>query len=1443
MLSLSVDKVYNSTYYLNRRVRSVSSKALSKKLLNYYATFTETKFNFSRLITYKWSDNELSLDIGLYSEFAQKLIKSSTDQDVKEIVIKKGEFAIEVDSKKITTPLMESLSSDYSADFLKRCIEDAQTTKRVFSSDGSGNTEEVAQTDDGANRASYNEGVRTFNLAVRKKLDDIVTVAHRQRVEQLKKDNNLTHVPSSTFNQRVFTQRHFDALQSIAVKNDDASKYHDEVKKYFADNIHNITIYDLYFNLYDYTSFVGMGTLYAFFHSLKAEKYNFPLYFIELELRSNPNEDEIVIQIPRDITLLNTPAINIFKFDNVLTLPRSTTRKQAGAHIRAMQTYLQTMYKVSTSFIESETFEPIFSETEDKPSVYPRVGLQVIKNEDKKLLDYSEIHAAVDHGDESKFTTFIQQYIEGRVPSFQEETDQLYKERYPQTSAARYIHDNPLPLNASQKRILTAVQNDKNSAIVVDGPPGTGKSHTIAAITYWANQNNKSLVITSHKKEALDVIERMLEKKFKTIHPHAKPSILRLSRNTQSHNSINNTLASPVIVAASDRSLEANVPAIESDLREKVETLTDSITNKIEAQKDYEQYLADQVRLDILSKELSPTYESIDSFPKVEVAVDFEKITSFLDSIPKLRAKPISELKGLLPLRDNADGILRALEALHHNNALESVGTSSDQSQFSEDFVSIIKSLEQELVVYKPIMALDPKDDINGGRFKKFKKRNNVDNLQSMLDELRNIKHAGALSNIAAKNKKSKQEVTLSDAVAAIAKSEKIRSNQSDIAMAELALKNPVFSGLTPEETYQSLQQITPVLSILNAEQLNEIENLFASYGDVLKDFGIDASNVHTLTTLNSNSSLKQWLALHNDLSMRSKQLDNRVNTGSNNYQSLTQKLLEHQNDERLKKLNQHVNEIAQIKQRYDNGRRLSEEQTKLLLENISVIIAEPEMISKYLPMTEELIDMLIIDEASQVSIADSISVMLRAKQVIVFGDEYQYGAVSAQNVSTKYSSAYFKEIIDAYKDDYNVDVSEQAEQNLLKDLLKDQTEDDPIQQVYEKPNIDQGTIDWLKTFDIRTSTLSFTKAIANYSTSLKEHFRSFPEIIDYSNEVFYRPAQMELVVNRIRTQPITQTLIFEHIETKGKTGANVNLDEIIFIADDIKKRLENGFKGSIGVITSFREQQQRLEEYLREHFNYRQLQKDHDLAVWFVRDVQGEERDIVYYSFVEDKKLGNADLKSIYPVVGGVADSPRSIKMQQLNVGFSRAKDTMVFVHSMPIGEYSSTRLGDALKFYQDSLAETEKSDHFIADTSIFDSPQEEYLYKTILQTDFYAKHKEHLHIVPQFEIGKYLKAEYAAQIPKYRTDFLLTYTKDGAQQSALMEYDGVEFHYKNPSEVTAHKLSQEFTEYDIARQLELESYGYRFIRINKFTLRPDSPGKSDADMLSEILQNTFTK
>jgi very-short-patch-repair endonuclease len=307
-------------------------------------------------------------------------------------------------------------------------------------------------------------------------------------------------------------------------------------------------------------------------------------------------------------------------------------------------------------------------------------------------------------------------------------------------------------------------------------------------------------------------------------------------------------------------------------------------------------------------------------------------------------------------------------------------------------------------------------------------------------------------------------------------------------------------------------------------------------------------------------------------------------------------------------------------------------------------------------------------------------------------------------------------------------------------------------------------------------------------------------------------------------------------VDTKGNSGNNVNLDEIIAIKEDIQNLIANGFKGTIGIITSFREQKYRMEEILRKELrNYYQLSKKHKLVIWFVGDVQGEERDIVYYSLVEDKTISNADLRTIYPVIEGRADSIRSLKMQRLNVGFSRAKDTIVIVHSMVLEEYSNTRMGDALKFYRE--LQENAVDNYIADETIFGSPAEKDLYNLLIQTDFYKTNRNKIKIIAQFPIGEYIQKTYNKYIPKYRVDFLIIFSHHGKEKSLILEYDGVEYHTKNPNLITKHNFSQEYLEYDIQRQLELESYGYSFLRINKFILLPQEKNQTKLDILNILL------
>jgi hypothetical protein len=90
--------------------------------------------------------------------------------------------------------------------------------------------------------------------------------------------------------------------------------------------------------------------------------------------------------------------------------------------------------------------------------------------------------------------------------------------------------------------------------------------------------------------------------------------------------------------------------------------------------------------------------------------------------------------------------------------------------------------------------------------------------------------------------------------------------------------------------------------------------------------------------------------------------------------------------------------------------------------------------------------------------------------------------------------------------------------------------------------------------------------------------------------------------------------------------------------------------------------------------------------------------------------------------------------------------------------------------------LEDTKRSDHFIIDEKTFDSPEEKELYQLILQTDFFQKNRERMHILPQFDIGRYIAREYKKYIPKYRVDFLVTLAKGGRERSLILEYDGLE-------------------------------------------------------------------
>ena len=100
-----------------------------------------------------------------------------------------------------------------------------------------------------------------------------------------------------------------------------------------------------------------------------------------------------------------------------------------------------------------------------------------------------------------------------------------------------------------------------------------------------------------------------------------------------------------------------------------------------------------------------------------------------------------------------------------------------------------------------------------------------------------------------------------------------------------------------------------------------------------------------------------------------------------------------------------------------------------------------------------------------------------------------------------------------------------------------------------------------------------------------------------------------------------------------------------------------------------------------------------------------------------------------------------------------------------------------------------------------------------------------------------------YFAAFTETRFNFrtLINYRWTDNEQALILEYDGVEYHTKNPDIVTCHNFSQEYLDYDISRQIELESYGYRFLRLNKFNMRPEQAGETTTKRLEKFLSKSF--
>jgi len=1512
-------------------------KNFSKSILNYFATYNETRFRFTKKIPYAWSNDEFTLDFSVFPELERVFLASILNNQKFSIEIKPDQYQIYLDSNSFKTQLMGQIEENYNIVFLESCFirsKNQFANKKAFLADANGNIEETEISDE-AKTEIWLEASRLYNLSLREQIGKILLKVQQQKESELQDQLGFKHQPRSSFNPFSIEQSIFDDIQKLSVIYQDSDQYLTALKNYIQEKDFTLVMYDLQLMILNFLQFVNNRTIFLFFNEIADESISYPIFFAEINIKKM--DSAFVIESARDILMINTPAINSFRFESVLTTPRACRLENASQNLQIIDQFLQAFYQNPQTTLLQPNFNKLVAKY--LPPIKYRVGLQLL-DEDRKILDYSELITKLDTGAGRKFVDLVSNYVEGNVENTTDQVHHDFKQSYPRKSVSNILGEVPLKLNDSQKRILLAAKNPHNTIIKVEGPPGTGKSYTISALVYLANLMGKSVLITSHKKQALDVVEEMLNEQFKSLHPSAKPAIMRLTKKSnlgETPNNILNTLSSSAINAASERVLNFNQEAIDADRNRLFEEIDTQYTNFWQTAENYypnlkqaselilqeNELFGEPLDLKNLPQDLSFTnlYESREKFKAFAFRNSitwnqFKAFYSLRDQLPSLISKcdQLNKLQNqdignhtdfnigfqdLIDLRNLIDQMtdhfqidtplssfsfddldLSELEGrtinyqISYSEAKKACSVLEDLAKAKKGIIKKIfgKSEKDDLESYLkseyPKIYQDVNDQgldfvlenifqaltVTEQKHQKYPFLSNdyllfgyqsttIGEIQDQFEELTSLRFDAILHEMENETEKSRDTLTLKEIAENIEKFLLIiEFNQLHSEISEVrAITHLQDTNIS--ELYRYLIDAESIFADIDPEFITATDHFLKYYSPALSTIGVDPADLNTLVKISHSDDLVQklweFILLHGKVSHQPiAHPPNPIEISQ--YEDKVYKDLEFQNDRGMKDFNNFSGDVQRAITAFNTNKRFTTEQARMLFDNLSCVIATPYLISEYFPMEKDMVDILIIDEASQVSIAESISLMLRAKQTIVFGDQLQYGAVSAQNVSKKYSMRFFKDILDDYEKDKNDIISEAEKERLAAEVSEDVPEDERFS-ITLAP-VDPNQKEWLKTFGIRTSTLSFAEAMANYKTSLDVHFRSFPEIISYSQEKFYKENQINLIVNRIRTKPIKQVLRFIKVETQGFAGKNINLDEIEAIKQDSQALIRDGFKGTIGIICSFREQANRMEAVFKQSLpEYYRLVKDQAFEIWFVGDVQGVERDLIYYSFVEDKDQGNGSLKYIYPVVGGRADDIHNLQKQRLNVGFSRAKDTMVFVHSMPLGEYSDTSLGEALNHYQ-HLAET-TLDNYVSDPSIFGSPAEEKLYRLLIQTDFYLNNRENLRLIPQFKIGKYINERYQKYIPNYRVDFLLTLSDGGKEKSVIIEYDGIEFHYENPETITKQNFDQEYIEYDIQRQLELEQYGYSFLRINKFNLAPQSGDQTEIDVLNDLLTNSFLR
>ena len=773
----------------------------------------------------------------------------------------------------------------------------------------------------------------------------------------------------------------------------------------------------------------------------------------------------------------------------------------------------------------------------------------------------------------------------------------------------------------AQSRVISQISEKGN--MVVYGPPGTGKSQTIVNIISDAVLKNKRVLVVSQKKAALDVVFNRLGEfntKAMYINDAEKDKRFFYERCFDRHKTIIKSQDSLADIETLDQAIAKRQKQLE-DMSALLNTKTDFGPSLSEmyaqsymiGKNSYEysiyvQMLEDKRLLKLKYDELLEAVISLKTTGKSQIYYDFIEEQKKNPTIAYLK-KDIS-IHTLSQAKSKLEGLVGVKQPLFDKNKYPYARQIlAYQGEFrSEDYSPLVKMTAklQHPNAYKArnaSYALFPLLPFT---------MHNTTKIENEIKQSFEVTKAAITEYL--KSYEFLTEVLTPDGYITVA-DHLVSGNTEILKMVLVALENYVANRdfMTTFDSLSNAQKIVLEFAYANAESLNKyhtiIDNLLLVriYHEIL---GYEEKYKNEL------AKLTDFDALRKDILRFNAQKAQEV-------RRIALKKFDNEYIDYFETAQDNKDYLYQIskKQNFWSLRKTAEVYCEYLLRLFPCWLLSPENVSQILPLTKNLFDIILFDEASQIFIENTLPAVYRGKRIVVAGDAKQL----------RPTALFMKRYMGGDPDESDYSTQANLEVESLLDL-----------------------------------------AVARYdSCNLTYHYRSkYEELIDFSSNAFYS-GELQISPNIDKSKNLRP---IQRIKVDGKWIDRHNDVEAEKVVELIKKILRTRKENeTIGVITFNVEQENAIEDIIdRECFRDEQFRsyiikerarkengEDVSIFVKNIENVQGDERDIIIFS------IGYA-----YNEAGKIVSNFGSLSVEggenRLNVSITRAKKKIYVVTSI---------------------------------------------------------------------------------------------------------------------------------------------------------------------------------